>query len=261
MLSLRINYSGDRTRKTHIMNLYCASLDLSHLLVFRDFQQVLSICLFSEDRRAQRLAQPWLTLGNPAVGADMLSTSATSVSSEELYLGRLSCLSRSPSCEKCPSVALPVTHHLQKSCQSSCLGVSSSSLAHSLWVWAAAAVRGTAWAVNSLTAGKHASLLLIFRCCMGLSIAGCRCRSRRVKQQVEHLHAVCLISLVMASTGLCWLSCSSTEASLKRLRMGTPSTFPKHTVGNCDGKKLKPVLEASLLPTLSPPHCHVGEVR
>lgn len=165
MLSLRINYSGDRTRKTHIMNPYCASLDLSHLLVFRDFQQVLSICLFSEDRRAQRLAQPWLTFGNPAVGADMLSTSATSVSSEELYLGRLSCLSRSPSREKCPSVALPVTHHLQKSCQSSCLGVSSSPLAHSLWVWAAAAVRGTAWAVNSLIAGKHASLLLIFRCC------------------------------------------------------------------------------------------------
>lgn len=69
-----------------------------------DFQQVLCICFISEDRRAQRFTQPWFAFGNPAVGSDVLSTLATSTfPDQELHLGMQTCLSRSLSCEKCPS--------------------------------------------------------------------------------------------------------------------------------------------------------------
>lgn len=206
MLSLRINCSGDRTGKTHITNLHCASLDLSHLLVFRDFQQVLSICLFSEDRRAQRLAQARLTFGNPAVGADVHSTSATSVSSEkELYLGRLSCLSRSLSCEKrrsgsvaChspPPKVLPVVLPWR---------VVLSPCPFTVSVSSCCSERDSMGCQlsNSWETRQPASHFQMLH--MALSIAGRRCRSRRVKrQQAEHLHPVCLISLAMVSAGLC----------------------------------------------------------
>lgn len=105
-----------------------------------------------------------------------------------------------------PAVALPVTHHLQKPCCLSYPGVSSPSLAHSPRTWAAA--RGTARGGNFLTAGKRASLLLIFRCCTSQPLlavdVGLGGRNRNIKQNIY--------TLLLSS---CWpwsvLDCADSE--------------------------------------------------
>lgn len=128
-----------------------------------NFQQVLCIWLFSEDRRPQVFVQPRFASGQPTVGSDVLNTLATSIfPDQELHLGMQICLSHSVSCEKCPSGSV-VCHLLPPKALPVILPwhVVPSPSPCSMNVRAATA-RGTSWAVSALTGGECASLFLIF---------------------------------------------------------------------------------------------------
>lgn len=224
ILSLRITYSGDKTKKKHITSQHCTSHDLSHLPILKDFQH-LCIWLIPEDRRAQRFLLPRFASGNPAVGSDMLRTLVTSIfPDQELHLGMQTCLSHSFSSEKCPTgslvchlllpKAMPVIlpgHVIPSPCPCS---VNVNSCHGTMGCQCFKSWRMCKFASHFECCTKDCPLLAA-----DVGLGGWYHNISRTPTP-SFCHIVGHVSV-----DLCWLRSAFTEASLERFRMRTSSAF------------------------------------